>query len=67
MVGIVSTYTLRDWEHDMTLAKSYGIDGFGLNVGNDPYTDTQLTLAYQAAESLGFRVFLSFDVSQPPT
>lgn len=63
MVGIVSTYTIKDWEYDMTLAKSYGIDGFALNIGKDPYTDAQLALAYQAAQGLGFKVFISFDVS----
>lgn len=63
MVGIVSTYAIKDWEYDMTLAKSYGIDGFALNIGKDPYTDAQLALAYQAAQGLGFKVFISFDVS----
>ena len=65
MVGIVSPYTIKDWEYDMTLAKSYGIDGFALNIGKDPYTDAQLALAYQAAEGLDFKVFISFDVSPP--
>lgn len=63
MLGIVFTYTLEDWKRDMTLAKSYGIDVFGLNIGKDPYTDAQLALTYQAAALLGFRVFPSFDVS----
>lgn len=65
MVGIVSTYALNDWVYDMTLASSYGIDGFALNIGKDDYTDAQLSLAYEAANGLGFKVFISVDVSQP--
>ncbi|KAJ9116385.1 hypothetical protein QFC22_004826 [Naganishia vaughanmartiniae] len=61
MVGIVSTYTYTDWKYDITLAKSYGIDGFALNIGKDPYTDAQLDLAYQAAKDTGFKMFISFD------
>ncbi|KAJ9099281.1 hypothetical protein QFC21_004162 [Naganishia friedmannii] len=61
MVGVVSTYTYTDWKYDITLAKSYGIDGFALNIGKDPYTDAQLDLAYQAAKDTGFKVFISFD------
>lgn len=63
MVGIVSTYTMNDWVYDMTLASSYGIDGFALNIGKDDYTDTQLSLSYEAAKGLEFKVFISFDVS----
>ena len=63
MVGIVSTYAINDWVYDMTLASSYGIDGFALNIGKDDYTDAQLSLAYDAAKGLGFKVFISFDVS----
>jgi glucan endo-1,3-alpha-glucosidase len=61
MVGIVSTYALPDWISDMTLAKSKGITGFALNIGVDPYTQTQLDLAYSAAATVGFDVFISFD------
>ena len=64
MVGIVSTYQPSNWERDMNLAKSYGIDGFTLNVGKDSYTESQLKMAYDAAAKVGFEVFISFDVSQ---
>lgn len=64
MVGIVSTYQPSNWERDMNLAKSYGIDGFALNVGKDSYTESQLKMAYDAAAKVGFEVFISFDVSQ---
>jgi glucan endo-1,3-alpha-glucosidase len=63
MVGVVSTYTYTDWKYDITMAKSYGIDGFALNIGKDPYTDAQLDLAYQAGKDTGFKMFISFDVS----
>lgn len=63
MVGIVSTYQPSNWERDMNLAKSYGIDGFALNVGKDSYTESQLKMAYDAAAKVGFEVFVSFDVS----
>lgn len=61
MVGIVSTYAISDWESDMQLAKSKGIDGFALNIGVDWYSQEQLDLAYQAGASVGFGLFISFD------
>ncbi|KAL0240570.1 hypothetical protein I308_106367 [Cryptococcus tetragattii IND107] len=61
MVGIVSTYSISDWESDMQLAKSKGIDGFALNIGVDWYSQEQLDLAYQAGASVGFDLFISFD------
>ncbi|RAO73135.1 uncharacterized protein BHQ10_009147 [Talaromyces amestolkiae] len=62
MVGIVENYTLDDWKSDMTTAMDIGIDAFALNCASvDSYTPTQLALAYQAAEEVGFKVFISFD------
>lgn len=61
MVGIVSTYAVGDWESDMQLAKSKGIDGFALNIGVDSYSQKQLDFAYQAGASVGFGLFISFD------
>ncbi|WVF68989.1 hypothetical protein IAT40_003763 [Kwoniella sp. CBS 6097] len=61
MVGIVHGYTLEDWIQDINLAKSYGIDGWALNIGLDWYSQPQLDLAYQAAEQTGFWCFISFD------
>ncbi|KAL4968350.1 glycoside hydrolase family 71 protein [Aspergillus stella-maris] len=62
MVGIVENYTLEDWKTDMELAKETGIDAFALNCASiDSYTDTQLALAYEAAEEVSFKVFISFD------
>lgn len=49
MVGIVSSYQASDWANDIALASASGIDGFALNIGADSYTESQLTLAYNAA------------------
>lgn len=47
----------------MQCAKDCGIDGFALNIGPcDPWTETQLDVAYSAAEQIGdFVLFLSFE------
>ncbi|KAJ5734585.1 glycosyl hydrolase family 71-domain-containing protein [Penicillium manginii] len=45
----------------MTRAKEMGIDAFALNIGIDPYTDTQLGYAYESAAKNGMKVFISFD------
>jgi hypothetical protein len=45
----------------MQQAKAAGIDAFALNIGVDPYTDTQLTYAYESAAKNGMSVFISFD------
>jgi hypothetical protein len=45
----------------MLRAKSLGIDAFALNIGVDPYTDTQLGFAYQSAANNGMKCFISFD------
>jgi len=46
----------------MNTAKDIGIDAFALNCASvDSYTPTQLALAYEAAEAVDFKVFISFD------
>lgn len=45
----------------MQRAKAAGIDAFALNIGVDPYTDTQLGFAYDSAARNGMKVFISFD------
>ncbi|KAL5042411.1 glycosyl hydrolase family 71-domain-containing protein [Aspergillus fruticulosus] len=52
---------LADYDNDMRRAKSLGIDAFALNIGDNPYTDQQLSLAYQAAANNDMKVFISFD------
>lgn len=45
----------------MQRAKAHGIDAFALNIGVDPYTDTQLNFAYESAANNDMKVFISFD------
>ncbi|BEI83295.1 hypothetical protein CcaverHIS002_0311630 [Cutaneotrichosporon cavernicola] len=61
MVGLTSEFDQAAWEKEMTVAKSKSIDGFALNIGEDPYNDAQLTNAYAAAEKVGFKLFISVD------
>lgn len=62
-LGITNGQTLSDWTKDIQLAKASKIDGFALNAGpSDSYGETQLALAYQAAEQNNFKVFISFDM-----
>ncbi|OIW25565.1 putative alpha-1,3-glucanase/mutanase [Coniochaeta ligniaria NRRL 30616] len=62
MIGIVGERTgSQDFDDDMKRAKGLGIDAFALNIGVDPYTDTQLGYAYQSAADNDMKVFISFD------
>ncbi|KAF9873754.1 cellobiose dehydrogenase [Colletotrichum karsti] len=62
MVGIVGLRNkVSDYDVDFKRAKEVGIDAFALNIGKDPYTETQLDLAYEAAVNNGLKVFISFD------
>ncbi|KAE8149360.1 alpha-1,3-glucanase/mutanase [Aspergillus avenaceus] len=62
MIGITSNRKgAADYDDDMKLAKGLGIDAFALNIGVDPYTDTQLGYAYESAAKNDMKVFLSFD------
>lgn len=61
-IGIVGNrQSASDYDADMQRAKSLGIDAFALNIGVDPYTDTQLGYAYDSAANNGMKVFISFD------
>lgn len=61
-MGNTAAYGLADWKKDINLAKAAGIDAFALNIAaQTEYTNDQLENAYRAAESLGFKLFLSFD------
>ena len=62
MMGIVGDRSgSADYDVDMVRAKKAGIDAFALNIGLDPYTDTQLAYAYKSAADNGMKVFISFD------
>ncbi|KAJ6509065.1 glycoside hydrolase [Mycena vulgaris] len=66
IVGIVDGYTQTDWANDIALAAATGIDAFALNIGTDSWTDPQLALAYAAARSTSFKLFISFDFAASP-
>jgi glucan endo-1,3-alpha-glucosidase len=62
LVGVAAEHSLETWVEDIFLAQQAKIDGFALNVAAlDPNTASQVSLAYQAAEQLGFQLFFSFD------
>ena len=62
-MGLTSGQTTEQWQKDISAAKASSVDGFALNIGpNDAWTQTQLQLAYSAAEAAGgFSMFISFD------
>lgn len=48
------------YDAEFALAKAAGIDAFALNMGPD-VTNEQLGFAYESAERVGIKVFISFD------
>ncbi|RDW91852.1 hypothetical protein BP5796_01246 [Coleophoma crateriformis] len=62
LVGNVPTWNISDWENDFRLAQDAHIDAFSLNiVAGDSRTATSLSYAFTAANSVGFKLFFSFD------
>jgi hypothetical protein len=62
MVGNTVSFTQDDWTQQINLAKGAGIDAFALNMASQDTTNDQaLPLAFAAAESVGFKLFFSFD------
>ncbi|KAK3723929.1 Glucan endo-1,3-alpha-glucosidase agn1 [Vermiconidia calcicola] len=65
IVGNNDAYTVADWQSDISLAASKGIDAFVLNIAT-PLSGTagsQSAFAFEAAKNLGasFKLFFSFD------
>ncbi|CAG8350820.1 unnamed protein product [Penicillium salamii] len=57
-----ANYTSSDWQNDMKLAQDAHIDAFALNMAYDDPTNTKaLPAAFAAADSVGFKLFFSFD------
>jgi hypothetical protein len=46
MVGNTYPYVVQDWEDDINLAFSSGIDAFALNIGTDSWQPQQVANAY---------------------
>ncbi|KAH2822010.1 hypothetical protein KXW76_007929, partial [Aspergillus fumigatus] len=62
MVTNSQNYTLSDWELDMKLAKDAHIDAFAMNMAwEDSTNDHSLEMAFNVANSVGFKLFFSFD------
>ncbi|EPS44184.1 hypothetical protein H072_1875 [Dactylellina haptotyla CBS 200.50] len=64
MLGIAGGYSASNWQEDINAAKDMGIDAFALNIAKasvDAFTPNQLALAYNTAQSLGFKMYISFD------
>ncbi|KAG1722687.1 glycoside hydrolase family 71 protein [Suillus paluster] len=57
------SYAESDWTNDITTAQSIGIDGFALNIAANDYEVDRIVDAYAAAESLGFKLLYSFDMT----
>jgi hypothetical protein len=61
-VGNVPTWTATDWASDIALAQEAQIDAFALNIAaGDSSTAAQLSNAFTAANTAGFKLFFSFD------
>ncbi|PQE23944.1 mutanase protein [Rutstroemia sp. NJR-2017a WRK4] len=62
MVGNTEYFTQSDWETNMRTAMDYHIDAFALNMAHN-WADNakQVSLAFAAADSVGFKLFYSFD------
>lgn len=62
IVGNAKNYQAADWDADIKAAADAGIEGFSLNIGDPALFDTQVPLAYDAAQKHGkFGMFLQFD------
>lgn len=63
MVGNTYPYAQSDWASDIAAAQAAGIDGFALNMGSDWWQPARVNDAYNAASAVGFKVFLSLDMT----
>ncbi|KAF3910589.1 hypothetical protein ABW21_db0203193 [Orbilia brochopaga] len=64
LMGIAGQYSDDNWRQDINAAKDMGIEAFALNIAKqstDPFTPTQVGKAYSVAQSLGFKMYISFD------
>ncbi|RWQ93422.1 glycosyl hydrolase family 71-domain-containing protein [Paecilomyces variotii] len=61
MVTNTAEYVWDDFENDIKLAQEAHIDAFALNMAAGDDANTVVPLFFQAAESLGFKLFFSFD------
>ncbi|KII85524.1 glycoside hydrolase family 71 protein [Plicaturopsis crispa FD-325 SS-3] len=57
------SYAVADWTNEFQIAQGIGIDGFALNTATNSYELDRMNDAFSAAEPLGFKLFISFDMS----
>lgn len=61
-MGNTQSFDLVDWETNIKIAQNYHVDAFALNMAYDwEYNAAQVSLAFSAANDLGFKLFFSFD------
>lgn len=61
-VGNCKSWETSDWQADIKIAQQAHIDAFALNIAaEDENNAISIDRAFSAAESLGFKLFLSFD------
>ncbi|KZP32592.1 glycoside hydrolase family 71 protein [Athelia psychrophila] len=65
MVQNSYSYSQSDWATDIKAAQAIGIDGFALNIATETpnYEIAKMADAYAAAESLDFKLWISFDMT----
>ncbi|KAL5336623.1 glycosyl hydrolase family 71-domain-containing protein [Aspergillus crustosus] len=62
MVANAENYTDADWHTDIGHAQTAHIDAFAMNMAyNEHATQDVLSAAFSASDSLGFKLFFSFD------
>ncbi|KAM0332543.1 hypothetical protein ACHAQA_002827 [Verticillium albo-atrum] len=62
MLSNTEGFKVSDFQHEISLAQEAHIDGFAVNFAmGEKTTDANLPLFFSAAESQGFKLFLSFD------
>ncbi|KDQ23206.1 glycoside hydrolase family 71 protein [Pleurotus ostreatus PC15] len=67
MVANTFHYTPADWEQDISLAASSGLDAFALNIGYGEWYPNSVEAAYTAALNYpNFKLFISFDMTSIP-
>jgi glucan endo-1,3-alpha-glucosidase len=64
MVGNTYPYTSATWRQDIGEAMGAGMDGFFLNLGSDSWQADRVRDAYAAGQEMGFKMALSFDMTE---
>lgn len=61
-VSNCASWTTSDWQADIKLAQDAHLDAFALNIASgDENNSESIATAFSAAQTLGFKLFFSFD------